>query len=58
MSFRKFRPALAKVRSRRLKQLGVMSVQNPVEQAVQEGRFEELPDDNDDDEDKDGSSKA
>ncbi|KAL2261442.1 hypothetical protein VTK26DRAFT_4159 [Humicola hyalothermophila] len=31
----------------RLKQTGVMSVQNPVEKAVQEGRFEELPDDED-----------
>ncbi|GAB1310192.1 hypothetical protein MFIFM68171_00402 [Madurella fahalii] len=33
----------------RLKQTGVMSVQNPVEKAVQEGRFEELPDDVDED---------
>ncbi|KAK3309686.1 guanine nucleotide exchange factor synembryn-like protein [Chaetomium strumarium] len=32
----------------RLKQTGVMSVQNPVEKAVQEGRFEELPDDYED----------
>ncbi|KAK4238095.1 guanine nucleotide exchange factor synembryn-like protein [Achaetomium macrosporum] len=32
----------------RLKQTGVMSVQNPVEKAVQEGRFEELPDDAED----------
>jgi hypothetical protein len=28
-----------------------MSVQNPVEKAVQEGRFEELPDDADEDSD-------
>ncbi|KAL2018391.1 hypothetical protein VTK56DRAFT_869 [Thermocarpiscus australiensis] len=32
----------------RLKQTGVINVQNPVEKAVQEGRFEELPDDDDD----------
>ena len=30
---------------RRLKKNGLISVQNPVEKAVQEGRFEELPDD-------------
>ena len=29
----------------RLKQTGVVQVKNPVEEAVQEGRFEELPDD-------------
>ncbi|KAK1755223.1 guanine nucleotide exchange factor [Echria macrotheca] len=41
----------------RIKQLGVMSVQNPVEQAVQEGRFQELDDDeDDDDEDEKGNS--
>ncbi|KXX83225.1 Synembryn-A [Madurella mycetomatis] len=34
---------------RLLKQTGVVSVQNPVEKAVQEGRFEELPDDSDED---------
>ncbi|KAK0657233.1 guanine nucleotide exchange factor [Cercophora newfieldiana] len=32
----------------RLNQLGVISVQNPLQQAVQEGRFEELPDDAED----------
>jgi hypothetical protein len=31
-----------------LKQTGVMSVQNPVEMAMQEGRIEELPDSDDD----------
>ncbi|KAH7327513.1 guanine nucleotide exchange factor [Rhexocercosporidium sp. MPI-PUGE-AT-0058] len=31
----------------RLKKTGVMSVQNPVEKAFHEGRFEELPDDDD-----------
>ncbi|KAK4136655.1 guanine nucleotide exchange factor synembryn-like protein [Trichocladium antarcticum] len=31
----------------RLKQTGVVSVQNPVETAMQEGRFEELPDSDD-----------
>ncbi|KAK4153272.1 guanine nucleotide exchange factor synembryn-like protein [Chaetomidium leptoderma] len=36
----------------RLKQTGVVSVQNPVEMAMQEGRIQELPDDDDDDEDK------
>jgi hypothetical protein len=29
----------------RLRATGVMDVKNPVEQAIQEGRFEELPDD-------------
>jgi len=28
-----------------MKKIGVVDVKNPVEQAVQEGRFEELPDD-------------
>ncbi|KAK0632096.1 guanine nucleotide exchange factor [Immersiella caudata] len=32
----------------RLNQLGVIQVQNPVQQAVQSGRFEELPDDAED----------
>ncbi|KAK0618385.1 guanine nucleotide exchange factor [Bombardia bombarda] len=41
----------------RLKKNGVISVQNPVEQAVQEGRFEELPDDYEEDEDEDGDDK-
>jgi hypothetical protein len=31
----------------RLKQTGVVSVQNPVEAAMQQGRIEELPDDED-----------
>jgi len=31
--------------SGRLKKTGVVEVKNPVEQAMQEGRFEELPDD-------------
>jgi hypothetical protein len=32
----------------RLKKNGIIQVQNPVAQAVQEGRFEELPDDEED----------
>jgi len=28
----------------RVKKSGVISVENPIEKAVQEGRFEELPD--------------
>ncbi len=32
----------------RLKKTGIVDVQNPIEKAVQEGRFEELPDDYDD----------
>lgn len=36
----------------RLKKTGVMSVQNPVEKAFHEGRFEELPDDDDDEKDQ------
>ncbi|KAK5663594.1 hypothetical protein OQA88_4025 [Cercophora sp. LCS_1] len=39
---------------RLLKKLGVMSVQNPVEQAAREGRLEELPDDY---EEEDGKKK-
>jgi len=33
----------------RLKQTGVVSVQNPVEKAMQEGRIQELPDDDEED---------
>ena len=33
----------------RLKRTGIIDVQNPVEQAFQEGRFEELDDDAEDD---------
>ncbi|KAL8393595.1 hypothetical protein RB595_003365 [Gaeumannomyces hyphopodioides] len=36
----------------RLKKTGTVNVQNPVERAFQEGRFEELDDDYDEDEDK------
>ncbi|EJT73913.1 hypothetical protein GGTG_07767 [Gaeumannomyces tritici R3-111a-1] len=36
----------------RLKKTGIVDVQNPVEKAFQEGRFEELDDDYDEDEDK------
>ncbi|KAK0734299.1 guanine nucleotide exchange factor [Lasiosphaeria miniovina] len=41
----------------RLKKTGVMSVQNPIEKAVQEGRFEELPDDYEEDGDGDATTK-
>jgi len=34
-----------------------VSVQNPVEQAVQSGRFEELPDSDDEEEDDKGKGK-
>lgn len=51
-------PLISLTRYCRLKQLGVMSVENPVAQAVREGRFEQLPDDYDDDEDKTGSSSS
>ena len=37
----------------RLKKTGVMDVVNPVEQAMREGRFEELPDDYESDDEKD-----
>ncbi|KAK3393711.1 guanine nucleotide exchange factor [Podospora didyma] len=40
----------------RLKQTGVMDVQNPVEKAFHEGRFEELPDDYEEEEDDDDDS--
>ncbi|KAL2061123.1 hypothetical protein VTL71DRAFT_7396 [Oculimacula yallundae] len=36
----------------RLKKTGIMNVQNPVEKAFHEGRFEELPDDDEEDEKK------
>lgn len=42
----------------RLKQTGVMNVQNPVEKAFQEGRFEELPDDYEEDDDDDSIKKS
>jgi len=35
----------------RLRSLGLVNVENPVTQAVQEGRFEELPDDDEYDSD-------
>lgn len=35
----------------RLKATGVVDVKNPLQQAVEEGRFEELDDDDDDDDD-------
>jgi len=41
----------------RLKKTGIVSVQNPVEQAVQSGRFEELPDSDDEEEDDKGKGK-
>jgi hypothetical protein len=37
----------------RLKSLGLVNVENPVAQAVQEGRFEELPDEYDSDDKRD-----
>jgi hypothetical protein len=37
----------------RLKQTGVVSVQNPVEMAMREGRIQELPDDDDAEDDLD-----
>ncbi|KAM7191544.1 Guanine nucleotide exchange factor [Naviculisporaceae sp. PSN 640] len=43
----------------RLKQNGIISVENPVAQAYREGRFEELPDDYEDsDDDDDGKKKG
>ena len=38
----------ANINDDRLKKTGVVSVQNPVEKAMQEGRIQELPDDDED----------